>query len=90
METADGDARACESAHRVPAVPNPQDRSIVTRHHLAIGAESISYTATAGTLTIKNDKGDPEVSVFYVAYTQEGVDRSRRPVTFLYNGGPGS
>lgn len=88
--SADAAPAPAKAPHRVPAVPNPQDRSIVTRHHLAIGAESISYTATAGTLTIKNDKGDPEVSVFYVAYTQDGVDRSRRPVTFLYNGGPGS
>ncbi|HLK25319.1 MAG TPA: peptidase S10, partial [Caulobacteraceae bacterium] len=45
------------------------------------------YTATAGTLTIRDDDGKPTASMFYVAYTTGGP---RRPVTFLYNGGPGS
>jgi carboxypeptidase C (cathepsin A) len=63
-------------------------RSVVTHHvvHLANG-EAITYTATAGTLTLRNDKNEPAANVFYVAYTTG--DR-KRPVTFLYNGGPGS
>ena len=51
----------------------------------------IRYTATAGNLLIRNDDDDPVASVFYVAYTRDGVkDMDDRPVTFLYNGGPGS
>ena len=41
-------------------------------------------------MILKNEKGDPEASVFYVAYTEDGADRTHRPVTFLYNGGPGA
>jgi carboxypeptidase C (cathepsin A) len=62
--------------------------TVITHHaiHLA-GGVTLAYTATTGTLLLRNDHGDPTASVFYVAYTTG--DRSR-PVTFLYNGGPGS
>ncbi len=59
----------------------------VTRHTATIGGRSIPYTATAGTLTIRDDDGKPTGSFFYVAYTTGGANR---PVTFMYNGGPGS
>ena len=61
----------------------------VTHHTVTVGGRTIAYTATAGTITIKSDKGVPEARVFYIAYTEDGADRNRRPVTFLYNGGPG-
>ncbi len=76
-------------AHHV-AVPNPQERSSVTHHRITIDGRAIAYTATAGTLILKNAKHMPEATVFYVAYTQDGADRSARPITFLYNGGPGA
>ena len=59
----------------------------VTRHTATIGGRPLAYTATAGTLTIRDDEGKPTASMFYVAYTVPGANR---PVTFLYNGGPGS
>lgn len=71
------------------AAPNPQERSAVTRHHIVANGHTINYTATAGTLILKDAKGAPEASVFYVAYTEDGADRNRRPLTFFYNGGPG-
>ncbi len=62
----------------------------VTRHQAAIGGKTLAYSATAGTLTVRDDDGKPAASLFYVAYTAgDGAD-TRRPVTFLYNGGPGS
>ncbi|MBE7218153.1 MAG: peptidase S10 [Caulobacteraceae bacterium] len=62
-----------------------------TRHTAVIGGRSIAYTATAGTLTIRNDEGKPTASMFYVAYTAGGgAPDPHRPVTFFYNGGPGS
>jgi len=61
-----------------------------TRHTATIGGRTISYTATAGTLTIRDDDGKPTASMFYVAYTAGEGKGSNRPVTFLYNGGPGS
>ena len=69
------------------------EQRVVTRHTDVIGGRPLAYTATAGTLTIRDDDGKPTASVFYVAYTagggRDGRD-ARRPVTFLYNGGPGS
>jgi carboxypeptidase C (cathepsin A) len=59
----------------------------VTHHQVTIGGKPIAYTATAGTLTIRDDDGKPTASMFYVAYA---TGDAHRPVTFLYNGGPGS
>ncbi len=75
---------------RPAAKPMQQEHTVVTRHQITLGGRTIGYSATAGNLILKNEKGAPEASVFYVAYTQDGADRSRRPVTFLYNGGPGA
>lgn len=73
------------------AAPAPQEKSVVTSHSVTINGRSYAYKATAGTLIIRNAKGEPDASVFYVAYTVgEGKDAQQRPVTFLYNGGPGS
>nr|WP_295663059.1 peptidase S10 [Polymorphobacter sp.] len=60
---------------------------VPSRHTANIGGRSIAYTATAGTVTIRDDDGKPTASMFYVAYT---TGEPGRPVTFLYNGGPGS
>lgn len=67
----------------------PPEKSSVTTHSVQIGGRALAYKATAGTLIIRDDKDKPDASVFYVAYTLEG-ESSKRPVTFLYNGGPGS
>ncbi len=62
-----------------------------THHVWAAGGRTIPYTATAGTLTIRDDEGKPIASMFYVAYVADHAKGdARRPVTFLYNGGPGS
>ena len=62
----------------------------VTHHQAVIGGRTMPYTATAGTLTIRDDAGKPTLSMFYVAYTSGDGGDTHRPVTFLYNGGPGS
>jgi carboxypeptidase C (cathepsin A) len=61
-----------------------------TSHSVSIGGHALKYTATAGTLIIRDDKQQPQASVFYVAYTVDTGKSKKRPVTFLYNGGPGS
>ncbi len=66
------------------------ERRVVTRHSAVIAGRRLAYTATAGTLTIRDDDGKPTASVFYVAYTAGDGRDARRPVTFFYNGGPGS
>ena len=62
-----------------------------TKHSVTIDGREISYTATAGTLVLKKEDDTPLASVFYVAYIKDSVDDlSRRPITFTFNGGPGS
>jgi carboxypeptidase C (cathepsin A) len=71
--------------------PVPPENSSVTKHELSLDGKSLNYTATAGTLLINDEEEKPYGSIFYVGYTLDGVSDSRtRPVTFLYNGGPGS
>jgi carboxypeptidase C (cathepsin A) len=70
--------------------PIPKEESSITHHRVTIGNQEIPYTATAGNLLIRKDD-DPIASMFYVAYTREGATNlDKRPVTFFYNGGPGS
>jgi carboxypeptidase C (cathepsin A) len=59
------------------------------RRAISLHGKSFPYTVTPGHLTIRNDKGEPTASMFYVAYTVPSAGRAR-PVTFLFNGGPGS
>ncbi|MFZ0871600.1 MAG: peptidase S10 [Rhodanobacter sp.] len=72
------------------ATPAAIEAATRTQHSVSIGGRTIKYTATAGTLIIRDDKDQPQASVFYVAYTLDGAKADKRPVTFLYNGGPGS
>ena len=67
-----------------------EERTVSTRHSASVDGRNIPYTATAGTLTVRDDAGKPIASIFYTADTADGVAGSRRPVTFFYNGGPGS
>ena len=69
----------------------PEEKTVVTHHSARIGGQQISYTATAGTYIIKSDDDTPKASFFYVAYTKDNVsDVAKRPLSFVYNGGPGS
>jgi carboxypeptidase C (cathepsin A) len=70
--------------------PIPPEKSFVTHHELNLSGKSLKYTATAGTLLIRDEEDKPYGSMFYVAYTLDGADPSTRPVSFLYNGGPGA
>jgi carboxypeptidase C (cathepsin A) len=85
-----------------PLVP-PDDQLVVTRHRAVIGGRELEYTVTAGTLVLREeaekpgDKGTtadgvkPRATLFIVAYTLDGVaDPETRPLTFSFNGGPGS
>ncbi|MCA9035844.1 MAG: hypothetical protein KDA91_11980, partial [Planctomycetaceae bacterium] len=68
----------------------PQEVLVETQHETTIGGKSISYTATAGKLLMKSDSLESRAEMFFVAYTRDGEDASRRPITFCFNGGPGS
>jgi len=73
-----------------PAPPAGTTPDAVTEHTIALGGQTYSYTARAGTIALENDKGETTCRMFYTAYTADGADPRTRPVTFLYNGGPGS
>ena len=63
---------------------------VVTHHSIRVGGRELRYTATAGRMPIKDAEGKIEAAMFYVAYTVDGSDPSTRPLTFSFNGGPGS
>jgi carboxypeptidase C (cathepsin A) len=86
----DAPHKGTDTAPAASAVP-PKPEQSVTHGSVTVGGETIRYTATAGTIILKNDANKPTGSMFYVAYTKDGVSNpGTRPVTFLYNGGPGS
>jgi carboxypeptidase C (cathepsin A) len=69
----------------------PKPESSVTQHSVTIGGQPVAYIATAGTLILRDEQDTPMASMGYVAYVKSGVpDPSRRPITFAFNGGPGS
>lgn len=69
--------------------PIPEERAETTVHSTTLGGVKLAYTATAGTLLLKDDRGAAQASVFYVAYCAD-TDEPERPITFCFNGGPGS
>ena len=79
-----------------PAKPEPEHYDmtevppVVTHHQITVNGKALKYTATTGRLPIKRDDGKIEAEMFFVAYTLDGQDPSRRPLTFAFNGGPGS
>lgn len=84
-------------------VETPKDEIVETKHNVVINGKSIAYTVTTGRIVLKEEaekKGEeagksdgekPKASIFFVAYTRDDVeDRTKRPLTFSFNGGPGS
>ena len=71
--------------------PPLEEQLSKTQHTITLDGQKIAYTANAGTLILKDEDGTQKASVFYVAYTKDGIkDPATRPVTFCFNGGPGS
>src|ERR671922_2334980 len=83
--------------------PELKDQIVETKHGVMLGGQEIKYTVTSGTIVLKEEsekKGDKageaegekaKASVFFVAYMRDDVaDKSKRPLTFSFNGGPGS
>jgi carboxypeptidase C (cathepsin A) len=72
--------------------PKAEEKTSKTQHTLHVDGRDLHYTATAGTLVLKKDEGngEPRATMFFIAYTLDGSDSTKRPVTFTFNGGPGS
>jgi carboxypeptidase C (cathepsin A) len=63
----------------------------VTHHKIRLAGEEIAYSAIAGTLPLRDEKGEKQADIFYVSFLREGVaDPSHRPITYAFNGGPGA
>ncbi len=83
-------AAAPDPAPSATPQPLPKVQTAVTHHTARIGGRTVGYTATAGAIVLTNEKNEPAASMFYVAYTADGLGlKARRPLTFAYNGGPG-
>ena len=80
--------------------PAPRDNLVVTSHSVRIGGRQIKYTVTAGTIVLKEETPDrekeaegekPRAQIFFIAYIKDGDgSKAKRPLTFSFNGGPGS
>jgi carboxypeptidase C (cathepsin A) len=83
---------------RTPEVAKPaekpapvEDKPVVTKHEIRAGGKVLKYTATAGLMPIRNQAGDTEANIFFIAYTLDNAGGpGERPLLFSFNGGPGS
>ncbi len=67
------------------------EKPVVTQHSISVGGKTLQYTATVAQMPLNDASGEAEAHIFYMAYTMDGVsDLSKRPLTFCFNGGPGS
>src|SRR5258706_14345403 len=84
-------ARAEEPAKPAPAAARealPADAT--TAHTIELAGRKLDYAATVGTLVLRNDKQEPQATIFYVAFALTGPDAGKRPITIAFNGGPGA
>jgi carboxypeptidase C (cathepsin A) len=75
-----------------PAAPEPHHLPVdsTTKQTLALPGRTLAFSATAGSIRLFDDKGEPQAEIAYTAYQLDGADPVTRPVTFLFNGGPGA
>jgi carboxypeptidase C (cathepsin A) len=76
-------APSAAEQHRLPP-------DSTTKQTLALPGRTLDFTATAGSIRIFDDKGEPQADIAYTSYQLDSSDRTNRPVTFLFNGGPGA
>ncbi len=82
---------AKENAGKSESQDIPEPRAFTKSFSGRFNDARIAYTVTAGETHLKNDKGDARASIFTVSYTKnDATDPATRPVTFVFNGGPGS
>ena len=87
------DEKDAKTEHKKEEAAKPEKlapKQVETEGSVDVEGKHIDYKAVAGTLILDDKKGDGTASIFYAAYFKKGVEPSRRPITFIYNGGPGS
>ena len=86
-----GGAGTRGNASNAPAAEQPRLPPDATTHHtLVLPGRTLDFTATAGSIPLFNDKREPQADIAFTAYQLNGADARTRPVTFLFNGGPGA
>ena len=83
-------AEANEAADKEEHYDVAEVPPVITHHQITLNGKTLSYTTTAGRLPIKRGDGKTEAEMFFVAYTLDGQEAGKRPLTFSFNGGPGS
>jgi carboxypeptidase C (cathepsin A) len=81
------------AAKAVENKPQAEVPPVQTHHTLHVNGQTLNYIATAGMMPLKNDKGEIEANIFFMAYTLDQPEAKRdgkRPLMFAFNGGPGS
>jgi len=78
-----------ETKSTAEANPEPAPPSAVTQHTIKLGNEILSYTAEIGALSLRDAQGAVTANIYYVAYTRNPKD-AKRPISFVFNGGPGA
>ena len=82
---------ATDDAETKPKVkPIPEARQFISEHKARFNGQNISYIATAGETYLRDKNGEETASIFTFAYTKKDTKEQSRPVTFIWNGGPGS
>ncbi|EQB30485.1 S10 family peptidase [Sphingobium ummariense] len=84
------DEKKSDAAESAPEKDVPPPVVSVTKHKGMFGGQAVSYTATTGETYLKDKDGKPLAAIFATSYVKDGGDPKTRPITFLYNGGPGS
>src|SRR5260221_7529556 len=86
-----GGRRGGDAANAPPSAEQhrlPPDST--TKQTLALPGRTLNFTAVAGSIRIFDGQGEPQADIAYTSYQLDGADRAGRPVTFLFNGGPGA
>ena len=81
---------ASDKSETADAVPVPEAKVFTTQHEMNLAGKTVNYTATAGTMLMKNKESKPIALMGYTAYVANGKRSKNRPLMFAYNGGPGS
>jgi carboxypeptidase C (cathepsin A) len=74
----------------IPTATNVDEVPVVTHHKLDVNGKTLEYTATVAQMPIKDASGETEAHICYFAYTLDRAEPAQRPLTFCFNGGPGS
>jgi carboxypeptidase C (cathepsin A) len=86
-----GDGKKEEAKPSASTIPDATNKPVLTTNAVSIDGERITYVTETGMLPLLKNDGTTRASVFYIAYTKQGeTNLSQRPITFSFNGGPGS